>query len=545
MEGDKCGVRITPPVLEFYDAEVDTVHQLNVTVKNTSKTSKSIRYYGPKTKYFQLKVRNPNKPVAPGLCVPAVVEFEIKEEKEVTDRLVVTVDGDVIEIPLVAYPPQPLLEIEQVVNFGNLVANSKTVSHEISLVNHGSKAGDFKIKYSGDKPIAIMPSSGSVPPKSVQMIKVEYVTKQAGVFEEVVKVKLEGKETKNLVIKGTLVDRTLEVLAMNTHQPVECVRFGSTYYGSDKTECALLFNNGPEPVNFVAVLDEDAVAQEMGVDLSKSTVDALADQDRDGIEKPQGTTNVLTSLITAIPNQGTLKPYEKIPVFFRFSPRWNASKEGWKGQKKPPPRKDFALFMRIQIVGSSTGFSSKSPTKYADGSFVEVALTGTALPVLLSVLPSLKYDFGECPIGEHADVLCTIKNESSDLATTFQFRRVAHFSTHPPSGKIPANQSQDVIFSFSPKQIVRCMMYGFGDDRNPYTESVDILEDLVIDYITEMTKKAMEVGRPGRISVEDIIFLIRKDPKKYSRVKELLMMSEELRKARKAFDEIKYATATK
>ncbi|XP_060072025.1 transcription initiation factor TFIID subunit 13-like [Ylistrum balloti] len=92
---------------------------------------------------------------------------------------------------------------------------------------------------------------------------------------------------------------------------------------------------------------------------------------------------------------------------------------------------------------------------------------------------------------------------------------------------------------------LRCMMYGFGDDRNPYTESVDILEDLVIDYITEMTKKAMEVGRPGRISVEDIIFLIRKDPKKYSRVKELLMMSEELRKARKAFDEIKYATATK
>ena len=52
----------------------------------------------------------------------------------------------------------------------------------------------------------------------------------------------------------------------------------------------------------------------------------------------------------------------------------------------------------------------------------------------------------------------------------------------------------------------------------------------------------METGRPGRMSVEDIIFLIRKDPKKYSRVKELLMMSEELRKARKAFDEIKYAT---
>lgn len=30
------------------------------------------------------------------------------------------------------------------------------------------------------------------------------------------------------------------------------------------------------------------------------------------------------------------------------------------------------------------------------------------------------------------------------------------------------------------------MMYGFGDDQNPYTESVDFLEDLVIEFITDM-----------------------------------------------------------
>ena len=33
---------------------------------------------------------------------------------------------------------------------------------------------------------------------------------------------------------------------------------------------------------------------------------------------------------------------------------------------------------------------------------------------------------------------------------------------------------------------VRCMMYGFGDVQVPYIESVDILEDLVIEYIIEM-----------------------------------------------------------
>jgi transcription initiation factor TFIID subunit 13 len=35
---------------------------------------------------------------------------------------------------------------------------------------------------------------------------------------------------------------------------------------------------------------------------------------------------------------------------------------------------------------------------------------------------------------------------------------------------------------------LRCMMYGFGDDPSPYTESVDLLEDLVIEYVTTMVK---------------------------------------------------------
>ena len=51
---------------------------------------------------FKLKVSNPEKPVAPGLCVPAIVEYECTEEEVLKDRIVVTVDGDVIEIPIAA-----------------------------------------------------------------------------------------------------------------------------------------------------------------------------------------------------------------------------------------------------------------------------------------------------------------------------------------------------------------------------------------------------------------------------------------------------------
>ena len=81
------------------------------------------------------------------------------------------------------------------------------------------------------------------------------------------------------------------------------------------------------------------------------------------------------------------------------------------------------------------------------------------------------------------------------------------------------------------------MLHGFGDHPSPYVETVDAVEDMAVQFVQEMTLKAMQVGKPGKVHAEDIIFLIRKDAKKYARVKDLLTMNEELKKARRAFEE--------
>lgn len=53
------------------------------------------------------------------------------------------------------------------------------------------------------------------------------------------------------------------------------------------------------------------------------------------------------------------------------------------------------------------------------------------------------------------------------------------------------------------------------------------------------TMKAMQVAmRRGKLQTEDLVFLIRKDRKKHARVKELLIMYDELKRARKAFDAV-------
>ncbi|EPS73719.1 hypothetical protein M569_01036, partial [Genlisea aurea] len=81
------------------------------------------------------------------------------------------------------------------------------------------------------------------------------------------------------------------------------------------------------------------------------------------------------------------------------------------------------------------------------------------------------------------------------------------------------------------------MMYGFGDDQNPLPETVALVEDIVVEYVTDLVHKAQDIAtKRGKLLTEDFLFLIRKDLPKLNRCTELLSMNEELKQARKAFE---------
>ncbi|KAI8344482.1 transcription initiation factor IID, 18kD subunit-domain-containing protein [Chlamydoabsidia padenii] len=85
---------------------------------------------------------------------------------------------------------------------------------------------------------------------------------------------------------------------------------------------------------------------------------------------------------------------------------------------------------------------------------------------------------------------------------------------------------------------LKLLMYGFGDSPNPSADSIALMDDLVIDYITEMCQKVSKVSESrGKLRVEDFKFVLRKDPKKLARVEELLYMNEDIRRAKQLFDE--------
>ncbi|KAK9826807.1 hypothetical protein WJX81_002869 [Elliptochloris bilobata] len=86
---------------------------------------------------------------------------------------------------------------------------------------------------------------------------------------------------------------------------------------------------------------------------------------------------------------------------------------------------------------------------------------------------------------------------------------------------------------------LKFIMYGYGDTATPYKETVDLVEDIVVEYVSALAHKAMAgaAGKGGRMLPEDLLYLLRKDPHKFARAQELLRMNEEIQAAKKVYDD--------
>lgn len=58
---------------------------------------------------FKLIVENPEKPVASGLQVTAVVEYYPESEEDLQDRLLLLIEDDIVDIPLLGYDGQKFI----------------------------------------------------------------------------------------------------------------------------------------------------------------------------------------------------------------------------------------------------------------------------------------------------------------------------------------------------------------------------------------------------------------------------------------------------
>ncbi|KAF9433649.1 hypothetical protein BGZ76_009169 [Entomortierella beljakovae] len=123
---------------------------------------------------------------------------------------------------------------------------------------------------------------------------------------------------------------------------------------------------------------------------------------------------------------------------------------------------------------------------------------------------------------------------SSTLAVPAIKKTTATLGRPPGSTNEPRNKRKKYVFGKELKQL----MYGFGDVPNPANDAVGVMEDMVIEYLTDTCMQAAVIAdkRGGKVNVEDFKFVLRNDAKKRSRVEELLYMNEDIRRAKKIAD---------
>uniref|UniRef100_A0A8C5K937 Cilia and flagella associated protein 47 n=1 Tax=Jaculus jaculus TaxID=51337 RepID=A0A8C5K937_JACJA len=442
-------LRVIPSELRFIDAVRGRAYRLPVTVHNVGRWNQKIRFVEPMKPQFKLLLNSLDKELASGLQMTAMVEYRPDKNEDIFDQMFVSVGNKILEIRLVGLIPTCQLEIVPVVDFGTIVANSKVHCKEINIINHGKAPGMFKTEYQGQLPIVISPNNGIVKAKSSKIIKVDFCADQARVVNEVARVYLQGRPDTFLNIKVHVVEQIIELFNPSNDRKLECIQFGSVFFGTSKIEHALLYNNSPETINWVAILQDDCAGEELGTNIHQRTDIALNDLPYlNKIKKID-----LTDFISCVPSEGTLFPYQKILITFCFSPKLVVDVKKDIG---PAYRQDYALFVRFDSVGSKDGFlrDNSAKTMRSDQlQKVELALTGSGFPVILHFDPGKVLHFPTCLMGEHSDVLCVVQNRSISLPVVYRFQKAAQFKMDPERGKIDIGCIQNVICSFVPHQL--------------------------------------------------------------------------------------------
>ena len=84
---------------------------------------------------------------------------------------------------------------------------------------------------------------------------------------------------------------------------------------------------------------------------------------------------------------------------------------------------------------------------------------------------------------------------------------------------------------------VRLMLFAFGDVSAPRMDTSIAVHNYLCDYLNALLIKTHDMAIiKGKTKTDDLLFFLKRDRKKYTRVKNLLVTNEELMNARKIFE---------
>lgn len=104
--------------------------------------------------------------------------------------------------------------------------------------------------------------------------------------------------------------------------------------------------------------------------------------------------------------------------------------------------------------------------------------------------------------------------------------------TGPPATHRPQGPGRRLCF----EEDLASFVYGFAGDAAPVRETVELLDDLLADFVVRIVVEGVRVGTVSGAGLcpESLMYTVRRDARMRDRVKELLAIYEEIKSVRDA-----------
>jgi len=451
-------LKIYPDEIIFKDIKENQTYEINVTVRNLTKTVKKIRVLQPTTSRFRCDY-DLSGALAPGLSLELAVAFSTTTKGDFHDRIVILSDGDYkFEIPLHAYSPVASIIFEPFINLGFIKVNQEK-RYKVKFKNEGSEEGKVELRYTDLPDFKIEPQPNfKIKPGKTAEVDFVYQPREAGIFRGIVEVYLDSQSFLNHIdVNATSVD-FLKFIVDDEGNELSRVEFGDVFFGDKKEIKGFLVNNAPKPskfrVNFIH-----------GLHNSYDEKNNLKTPIEEGLQQTQ-------RVMTITPNEGIIDTYSQIPITFSCNSKvledhviWvrnNCFKKTKVEKKAPEPpvgRKGKIVAPPPDENLESDEKAKKNHEYTAMFNFEEgdesklLMMTASCICPKVSFGEESNFNFGTIMANKKFSKQLEVSNMHSNMEVTVEFPNVSVFYVEPPLLHLKAGEKKLIKMYFYPRSL--------------------------------------------------------------------------------------------
>ena len=232
-----------PNPVVFSNLKIGERKSVQVSVRNVSKRSLSIRFSLPQNSLFTIQLNNKSNRIPPGLTVQAVVSFKCSKIEQIEDYLIVESEESKEKIPIIVTIPKSQLILPKTrINLGAITINQQT-SSSFEIINDGTIPLNFRAECS-DPLVTIKCASGQVLPDHDFEIGFIFQPKTPEKNHSfTINVYDENDDNQQIYVESSVYGHSLSVI-MND-QEIEELNFGHIYFGQKRIMQVAIRNRSP------------------------------------------------------------------------------------------------------------------------------------------------------------------------------------------------------------------------------------------------------------------------------------------------------------